>query len=398
MSGKFEDLDRRDFLIGSIAAVGASATLVASAGAAHADDKPSSTTASSSSGGTVYTGDVIGGKKVVSSLDVADLEAGQKHVLYFQGVQMPTGQTWNVSVIVAKGTKPGKRALLTSGVHGDEMSSVHTAMSVMNQLDPTTMSGSVMAVTDVSRPAMESMQRRWPNMGRGADLIDMNREWPGNENGLTPTSRHAGLLFNHLLKPNADFAIDFHTGTTGFDVGAFNIGDMTIPEVKQMLELYPVPQIYDNPVYPGVLHNALIDVGIPAFTPEIGPARILRADMTDQFVEGTLNVLKHYGIVAGAMGRTGKDVMVFVGDSAFPILATEAGFVEHLVKLHDKVEPGQKVAVQRNSFGETVAEYTSAVSGEIAGQRSDATSEPGNPLTFILFKATAHESEESYPE
>src|SRR4051812_17751999 len=155
MSGKFEDLDRRDFLIGSIAAVGASATLVASAGAAHADDKLASTTASSSSGGTVYTGDVIGGKKVVSSLDVADLEAGQKHVLYFQGVQMPTGQTWNVSVIVAKGTKPGKRALLTSGVHGDEMSSVHTVMSVMNQLDPTTMFGSVMAVTDVSRPAME---------------------------------------------------------------------------------------------------------------------------------------------------------------------------------------------------------------------------------------------------
>jgi predicted deacylase len=393
-----QDLDRRDFLMASIAAVGASAVLAAGAGAASAEDTPAPPATPATAGGTVYTGDVIDGKKVVSSLDVADLEPGKKHFLYFQGVEMPTGQHWNVSVTVAKGANPGKRALLTSGVHGDEMSSVHTVMSVMNQLDPSTMSGTVTAVTDVSRPALESMQRRWPNSGRGSDLIDMNREWPGNENGITPTSRHAGLLFSRLLKPNADFAIDFHTGTTGFDVGAFNIGEMSRPDVKEMLELYPVTQIFDNPVYPGVLHNALIDAGIPAFTPEIGPARILSPEMIAQFVEGTMNVLKHHGIVTGPMGRTGKDVEVLVGNSDFPILATAAGFVEHLVKLHDKVTAGQKVAIQRNSFGETVAEYTSGVDGEVAGQRSDVSSEAGNPLVFILFHRDAPDGPEVYPE
>ena len=265
---------------------------------------------------------MIEGKKVVSALDVNDLEPGQKHLLYFQGVEMPTGQHWYVSVTVAKGAKPGKRVVLVSGVHGDEMSSVHTVQTVMNQLDPAQMSGTVMAVTDVSRPAMEGMQRRWPNSGRGIDLIDMNREWPGNENGATAPSRHAGLLFNRLLRPNADFAIDFHTGTTGFEVTAFNIAGMDVPEIKAMVELYPVGQIFDNHVYPGVLHNAFIDVGIPSFTPEIGAARVLDLEMISLFVEGTMNVLKHHGILAGPMGRTGKDVAVFVGNSAFPILAT----------------------------------------------------------------------------
>ena len=42
---------------------------------------------------------------------------------------------------------------------------------------------------------------------------------------------------------------------------------MDVPEVKAMAELYPVGQIFDNHVYPGVLHNAFMDVGIPAFTP-----------------------------------------------------------------------------------------------------------------------------------
>ncbi|TCU20415.1 M14 family metallopeptidase [Rhizobium sullae] len=401
MSGKSKKgLDRRDLLIASIATVGAAATLATHAGSVQAQDAAASSADAGSGGspGTVYTGEMIQGKKVVSALDVDDLEAGQKHHLYFQGVQMPTGQYWYVSVTVAKGAKPGKRVVMTSGVHGDEMSSMHTVQTVMNQLDPMQMSGTVMAVTDVSRPAIEGMQRRWPNFGRGSDLIDMNREWPGNENGATAPSRHAGLLFNRLLRPNADTAIDFHTGTSGFDVTAFNIGGMDVPEIKAMLELYPVGQIFDSHVYPGVLHNAFVDAGIPAFCPEIGAARVLDLEMISLFVEGTMNVLKHHGIIAGPMGRTGKDVSVFIGNSAFPILATEGGIVEHLVKLNDKVEAGQKVAIQRNSFGEVVAEYISGVSGEVTGQRSDAMSEPANPLVFILFHKPPPEGVEAYPE
>src|SRR6516164_8007325 len=134
------------------------------------------------------------------------------------------------------------------------------------------------------------------------------------------------------------------------------------------------------------------------FTPEIGAARVLDLEMISLFVEGTMNVLKHHGIVSGPMGRTGKDVSVFIGNSAFPILATAGGLVEHLVKLNEKVEAGQKVAVQRNSFGEVVAEYASGVAGEITGQRSDAMSEPGTPLEFILFNKPTPAGVETYPE
>jgi uncharacterized protein len=164
------------------------------------------------------------------------------------------------------------------------------------------------------------------------------------------------------------------------------------------VDLYPVGQIFDNHVYPGVLHNAFMDVGIPAFTPEIGAARVLNLEMIPLFVEGTMNVLKHHGILAGAMGRTGKDVSVFIGNSALPILATHGGFVEHLVKLNDKVDVGQRVAIQRNGFGEVVAEYTSSVTGEVTGQRSDAMCEPGNPVTFILFHKAATGGGETYAE
>jgi predicted deacylase len=383
-------------MIASATSVGAATALAISAGAATA--QVAAQPARVSTPGTAYTGDVIQGKPVVTSLDVNDLEPGRTHLLYFRGVETPTGQHWHVSVMVARGARTGKRIVLTSGVHGDEMSSIHTVRTIMSQLDPAEMSGTVMAVTDIARPALEGMQRRWPNAGRGIDMIDMNREWPGNENGPTASGRHAWLMFNRLLRPNADYAIDFHTGTTGFGVTDFNIGEMSVPEIRAMLELYPVSQITDNPAYPGVLHNAFIDAGIPSFCPEVGAARVLDHARIALFVEGTMNVLKHHGIVAGPMGRTSKDVSVFVGNSVFSILATTGGLIEHLVKLNDKVEAGQKVAIQRNSFGELVTEYTSGVAGEILGQRSDAMAEPGNPLVFILFNEAKVEGAETYPE
>ncbi|RAI57119.1 M14 family metallopeptidase [Roseicella frigidaeris] len=387
---------RRNVLIASAAGVGAAAFLAR--GTSPASAQGGATSPPAPQPRTAYTGDVIDGKRVVTALDVNDLEPGRKHLLYFRGVAMPTGQHRHASVTVVRGARPGKRVILVSGVHGDEMSSIHAVQTVMNQLDPAAMSGTVMAVTDVSGPALESMQRRWPDAGRGADLIDMNREWPGNENGLTAASRHAGLLFNRLLRPNADYAIDFHTGTTGFEVTAFNIGEMSVPAVRAMLELYPVGQIFDNPVYTGVLHNAFMEAGIPSFTPEIGAARVLDPGMIALFVEGTMNVLRHHGILAGPMGRTAKDVRVYVGNDAFPILATAGGLVEFLVKLNDRVEVGQKVAVQRNAFGEVVADYASGVTGEITGLRSDAMAEPGNPLAFILFNRPEAREPAGYPE
>jgi hypothetical protein len=395
-----DGLDRRDFMMAAVGLVGASGTLASCVGTANAQNTkaPPAGPAPGASRGTVYTGDVIQGKKVISALDVNDLERGKKHAFYFQGVQMPTGQHWYVSVIVAMGTKPGKRIALTSGVHGDEISPVHTILTVMSQLDPAQMSGTVLAVPDISRPALEGMARRWPNSGRGIDLIDINREWPGNENGASAPSRHAGLLFNRLFRPNADYAIDFHTGTTGMDVTAFNLARMELPEVRAMAELFPIDQIFDNPAYPTLLPNAFINVGIPALTAEIGASRILDLSMIPWFVEGTMNVLKHHGIISGPMGRIGKDTDIFIGNSGHTILATHGGFVELLVKLKDKVKVGQKVAVQRNTFGEVVAEYTSGVAGEVTGRRSDATAEPGIPLIAILYNDATHEFPVDYSE
>src|ERR1700730_12003905 len=95
-----DKIDRRDFVTSTIAAVGTSAILASESDAAAPQENMETRNSETA---TVYTGETIQGKKVVSRLNVADLEPGRKHFLYFQGVQAPGGQHWYVSVAVAKG-------------------------------------------------------------------------------------------------------------------------------------------------------------------------------------------------------------------------------------------------------------------------------------------------------
>jgi predicted deacylase len=341
--------------------------------------------AATAQGATAYTGDVIQGKRVISALDVSDLEPGKVHRFYFQGVQMGTGQHWYLPVVVAKGAKPGKKILLISGVHGDEVSPVDAVQRTMAALDPAQMSGTVTAVFDVSRPAKEGVTRMWPIAQWGGQLIDLNRVWPGNEEGGNAPTRHAGMVFDRLFKPNADYALDYHTAATGGDFTAFIFAKLGKPEIRAMAELFPIEQIKNDPGFPGTLETSLVEAGIPALTIEIGGPRSYDRRMIPLFVEGGLNVLKLHGVIPGPMGRTAKDAGTFYGDAFHTVRATHGGFLELLVDLRDKVTAGQKVAVQRNSFGEVVKEYTTAVSGEVSTVQRDAMIEPGTRVMQILY-------------
>ena len=334
---------------------------------------------------TEYTGDRIQGIPVVSHLAVADLAPGQHHRFYFQGVQMGTGQHWYVPVMVAKGARPGPCVGLVAGVHGDEVSSIRAVQRVMAQLNPAEMAGAVLAAIGVSRPAVEYTQSWWPTAQGGGTSYDPNRLWPGDEQGDTAPHRHGGLLWNRLFRPNLTVAMDYHTVTTGSDFTLFLYADLRQPAVRQMAALFPVDQVMDDPGLEGTLETAFVSAGIPALTVEIGSPRRFDADKIALAVEGSLNVLKHYGIVTGALGRTAADVGTVFGNGMASIRSTQGGFLELLVDLKDRVEAGQRVALQRNAFGDVVADYHSPVAGVVAIVARDALCEPGSRVMQILY-------------
>lgn len=334
---------------------------------------------------TVYTGDMIQGVPVISQLHTSDLESGKQHRFFFQGVQMGTGQHWYVPVVVAKGVQDGKRIALIAGVHGDELSPVRTVQQIMASLNPLTMSGTAIAVYDLSRPAKEYTQRKWPIAQNGGALVDLNRVWPGDEAGKDAPTRHAGLLWNRLFQPNVDIALDFHAAATGTEYTMFIFADCCNPEIQQIAELFPVEQIKNDPGENGSLEMAFVKANIPAMTIEIGGPRRFDYRRIAMAVEGSMNVLKHYNVIDGTIDRTSKGAGTFLGDTLEIIRATTGGYLETLVELNDAVTPRQKVALQRNSFGDIVAEYEASVSGRVALIARDALCEPGSRIMQILY-------------
>ena len=342
--------------------------------------------AASGRAATVYTGDVIDGVRVVSALDVSDLEAGKKHRFLFQGVEMATGQRWYVPFMVAKGVNPGKKVLISAGVHGDELSPTDVVQRSFAELDPARMSGTVLAVLDIARPAMEQIRRKWPTPVWGGKLLDLNRVWPGREDGNV-AQRQAWLVWNRLFKGNVDAALEFHTGATGTDFALFVFADLRKPENRSLAELFPVAQIKDDAGYSGTLETAFMEAGIPAITPEVGGGRSFDRPKIEACVEGVRNVLARYGVTEGKVGRTAEQAQAFVGNDMEAIRASRGGFVETLVTPGAKVSAGQTVAIQRNSFGDVVEDYKSGVDGVVAILTTDALLEPGSRIVEILTKS-----------
>ncbi len=342
-------------------------------------------TASSAFAATVYTGEMIQDKRVISQLDVTDLEPGKMHRFMFRGAETSTGQYWYVPVIVAKGAKPGKRILFVAGNHGDELNPIAAVQATFATLDPTTMSGTAIALIGPNRSGVENISRTWTINVLGGEQVNPNRTWPGREDGNT-VERHSWLITNKLILGNVDIGIDHHTGGTGIDFARFVFAYANDPESLRLGGLFPVDQIMEDPGLPGTLEYALVKAGIPAITTELGGSRGFVTDMVKLGVDGNANVLAHYGVVPGPVGKTAADMNAFVGNDLETVSAVAGGFVTLLVKLNDPVVEGQKIAVQRDGFGDVVHEYVSPATGVIAIVGTDAATDRGTEIATVLVK------------
>ncbi|MGL5291943.1 MAG: M14 family metallopeptidase [Vibrionaceae bacterium] len=331
---------------------------------------------------TEYTGDKVQGVPVISSLDVADLTLGT-HRFMFEGVETGTGQRWYVPIMVAKGAADGKKVLLQAGVHGDELNGVRILQHAMEMLDPTKMSGSVVAVIGPNRSGIERVARTWSIATDGGELIDYNRVHPGKESG-NAAERQAWLMWNKVYKGNADFVIDYHTQSTGTAYPFFIYADYRNADAKIMAELFPADQIKKDPGESGTVETSFIENGIPAITVELGQPRIYQQDLVDRGLQGALNVLAHYKVIERKIGATAHTQKSYIGNEMSSIRATTGGFAEILVKIGEDVKKGQKVALQRNAFGDVVAQYTATMDGKVLSVATDVVREPRALLVRIL--------------
>ncbi|MER9894479.1 N(2)-acetyl-L-2,4-diaminobutanoate deacetylase DoeB [Mesorhizobium sp. M0119] len=245
----------------------------------------------------------------------------------------------------------GPSALLTGGNHGDEYEGPLALYDLARTLDPKQVSGTVIIVPAMNYPAFRAGTRTSP-----IDKGNLNRSFPGRPDG-TVTEKIADYFQRELL-PRTDIALDFHSGGKTLDFVPFcaahirpdkileekgfaAVAAFSAPWSMKMLEIDAV----------GMFDTAAEEMGKLFITTELGGGGTSRAETVRIARRGVLNVLRHAGIVAGAVAMQPTRWLDMPSGDCFSF-AEDDGMIETMIDLGEPVEEGQVLA-RIHSIGRT---------------------------------------------
>lgn len=328
---------------------------------------------------THYLDDVIQGRRVINSLDVADLPAGE-HKFMFQIATNAISQWQHLPVLVFKGSKPGKKIMITAGVHGDEYNGVLAAQQTARELVAKELAGTVTIVPMINLTGMLHHSRDFFSVDPDCSPTNLNRFFPGDANG-NEASRFLFTLWNGLLKDNADLAIDLHTQTSGTTYPLYVFADFRLETALEMARLVNPDAILNDPGDAGVLETVWNSSGVPSITIEVGMGRYTDQTLVERTVQGIFNILKHHQVIAGEVEAV---VPCVEGADIVSIRAEVGGFVLPQVRMMDQIQSGDLVAIQYDSFGDELKRYFAPSAGMVLSHNIESIRAPGSLLVRLI--------------
>ncbi len=313
----------------------------------------------------------LGGVPVIDRLDTADLPAGQMQRFWFRAGDNAVAQGWQVPVIVIKGTRPGPRLLVTAGIHGDELNGIAVIHRLAAQVDPARLSGTLVMVPGLNTPALLASTREFP------DGSNLNRVMPGKAGGAA--ERYAKRLWDALLRPNADFAVDLHTQSRGTAYVLYAFASTL--ETRVMAELVGPDILKMDTGDKGTVENELTRDGVPAITFELGRPEVFDAASVARGVAGLTNLMTARGMIAGSVAPT----MPYVSNRIVAVRTGRAGWMTLLAPLGSDVTKGQPVASIADAFGRTIETVTAPETGRINTIATDPRRDAGDMVVRIVW-------------
>jgi N-alpha-acetyl-L-2,4-diaminobutyrate deacetylase len=279
--------------------------------------------------------------------------------------------------------------LLTGGNHGDEYEGPVALFDLGRTLRPEQVQGRVIIVPAMNYPAFQAGTRTSP-----IDRGNLNRSFPGRPDG-TVTEKIADY-FQRILLPLADLVLDFHSGGRTLNflpfAAAHALNDKA--QEKRCLEAvaafgapYAMKMIEIDAV--GMYDSAAEDMGKVFVTTELAGGGTCTAETIGIAKRGTMNLLKHFGIVSGVPEPASTCWLDMASNDCFTF-AEDDGLLEPCLDLGGAVRTGDVVArihsVQR--MGQAPREYRAALDGILAARHFPGLIKTGDCLSVV---ATAGE-------
>jgi N-alpha-acetyl-L-2,4-diaminobutyrate deacetylase len=284
--------------------------------------------------------------------------------------------------VIANGEGP--TALLTGANHGGEYEGPAALFELAQTLDPSEVNGRIIIVPALNYPAFRAGTRTSP-----IDRGNLNRSFPGRPDG-TVTEKIADYVTRHLL-PLADIVIDFHSGGRTLDflpyaaahelpdkdqeARCFNaVAAFAAPFSMKMLEIDAV----------GMLDTTVEEMGKTFVTTELGGAGTATARSIGIARRGSLNLLRHAGILSGEPNVTPTRWLDMPSSDCFTF-AEDEGLIAFAVDLGDPVRNGEIIArvYPAGKTGLAPIEYRAAMDGVLAARHVPGLIKAGDCLSVI---------------
>lgn len=305
------------------------------------------------------------GDKIVS--------AGERSVAIFPIAQFVTGSAIEMPVIVVRGRAEGPMIWVNAAIHGDEINGVEIVRRVLEQLVPSEMAGTVLAVPVVNAPGFISGDRYLP------DRRDLNRSFPGNRRGSL-ASRIAATFMSEVAE-RCTVGIDLHTGSahrTNLPQIRANLDD---PETRRLALAFNAPIMMHASNRDGSLRQAAADAGATVLLFEGGEAWRLDELSIKAGVRGVRRVLAELGIFDSA-----PEVMApesAVSRKSRWVRARRSGIMSRSVELGESVTKGQELGRLHDSVGQLLSRVNANETGVVVGLNLDPIVNRGDALVHI---------------
>jgi len=238
---------------------------------------------------------------VLHASDPIDFDQPGKH--HYQ-IAFHLDGSWGYSlvpltVINGRRGRSSNGVICFGGTHGNEYEGQIAVRKLCVDLDPEAMLGRVILLPQLSESACAANSRVSP-----LDGVNMNRAFPGQARGSV-SYRIAHFVKTRIF-PLARIVLDLHSGGKE---GAFPICTSfhPIPDRAQQAEIAQVAQLYDTPfvfIYASTMASGLLTdeaegEGKVTLGGEFGGGETTSRWGVRHAYEGTLNVLRHYGLLEG---------------------------------------------------------------------------------------------------
>ena len=300
------------------------------------------------------------------TVGTASAAPGQKATGY---LEVPAGAdaATNIPVVIVNGATPGPVLALVTGAHGTEYVSIIAVEKLIADLDPATISGTVILIPLVN---IASFEQKVPHVNP-VDNKSMNRFYPGKADG-TQTDR-ASYLITKQVVDRCDYLIDYHGGDLDESLRPYAYWGPTGNAAqdlisKDMVLAFGLDHIiiwHERPTDLAAsryLDNTASLRGKPSIVVEAGYAGTVEPEDVALLVNGTLSTMRALKMLPGEPHYIENPVWL---EKVVDVLSDRPGIWYPLVKRGSYVQAGMKVGYITDYFGKVILEPRAPEAGVV---------------------------------